>query len=87
MSEGENAQLENEEPLEDLRPSSTYTLLQILRHWADTTKQKKVHLTYLLKLLKKYQPKVDYTKLPNVGHTLIKVKKGKFKRSRICRNG
>ena len=43
----------------------------MLQHWVVSTRQKKSHITSLLKLLKHYQPVIDYSKLPATAETLI----------------
>jgi hypothetical protein len=43
----------------------------LLQHWVVLTRQKKSHITALLKLLKHYQPVIDYSLLPATAETLI----------------
>lgn len=50
---------------------SSLSFKRILQHWAAYTSQKKSHLSYLLQLLKHYQPVVEYTTLPNTGRALM----------------
>jgi hypothetical protein len=49
------------------------TLIKILRHFAAYTNQKQKHLTYLLKLLKLYEPIPYYSLLPSTGQELMHV--------------
>lgn len=49
------------------------TLIKILRHFAAYTNQKQIHLTYLLKLLKLYEPIPYYSLLPSTGQELMHV--------------
>jgi hypothetical protein len=49
------------------------TLIKLLLHFAAYTNQKQEHLTYLLKLLKLYEPIPNYCLLPSTGTELIHI--------------
>lgn len=55
------------------------SLIRILQHWAAFTHAKHSHLTYLLKLLKHYQPDPCYDSLPATGHQLLYIDGKDFK--------
>jgi hypothetical protein len=48
-------------------------LLTLLQHFSVYTNQTHNDMTYLLLLLKHYQPEPDYESLPNTGQELIKI--------------
>ncbi|KAK4028101.1 hypothetical protein OUZ56_017279 [Daphnia magna] len=50
---------------------STYSLKQLLQHFAAVTNQRKSHLSCLLRLLKDHQPEPDYVSLPSTGQQLM----------------
>jgi hypothetical protein len=52
------------------------TMLQLLRHFAVYTNQKQNHMTYLLTLLKLYEPHPYYSLLPSTGKELLKIDGG-----------
>ena len=49
------------------------TLIKLLRHFAAFTNQKQEHLTYLLTLLKLYEPVPYYSLLPSTGKELMHI--------------
>jgi hypothetical protein len=49
------------------------TLIKLLRHFAAFTNQKQDHLTYLLTLLKLYEPVPYYSLLPSTGKELMHI--------------
>lgn len=53
--------------------SKPLTLKKLLQHFAAYTGQKKSHMTYLLKLLKKHQPPAAYESLPSTGTQLMSI--------------
>lgn len=48
-------------------------LIKLLRHFAACTNQKQSHLTYLLTLLKLYEPIPNYRLLPSTGKELMQI--------------
>ena len=55
---------------DNFKQNST-TLLQLLRHFAVYTNQKQKHMTYLLTLLKLYEPIPCYSLFPSTGKQLL----------------
>lgn len=53
--------------------SYKYSLLEILQHFAVYSGQKQEDMTYLLKLLKYYEPAPHYSSLPSTGQQLLKI--------------
>ena len=53
--------------------SEKMTLIKLLRHFAAYTNQKQEQLTYLLKLLKLYEPTQNYCLLPSTGKELMHI--------------
>ncbi|KAK4006118.1 hypothetical protein OUZ56_011273 [Daphnia magna] len=51
------------------------SFLKLLQHFAVHTRQKLEHMSYLLKLLKHYQPDPCYDSLPSTGRTLLEINK------------
>ena len=51
------------------------SFLNLLQHFAVHTRQKLEHMSYLLKLLKRYQPDPCYDSLPSTGRTLLEINK------------
>lgn len=54
-------------------PAPKYSLIQILQHFAVYTGQKLEDMTYLLVLLKHYEPTSHYSSLPRTGEQLLKI--------------
>jgi hypothetical protein len=54
----------------DNNASEKMTLIKLLCHFAAYTSQKQEHMTYLLKLLKLYEPTPNYCLLPSTGKEL-----------------
>ena len=53
--------------------SEKMTLIKLLRHFAAYKSQKQEHMTYLLKLLKLYEPTPNYCLLPSTGKELMHI--------------
>ncbi|EFX70531.1 hypothetical protein DAPPUDRAFT_112645 [Daphnia pulex] len=73
--EDRTIQTENDLGFNDIQShrKPTLSLLALLQHFAVYTNQNHSDLTYLLMLLKFYEPEANYSMLPNTGKELVKI--------------